>query len=185
MANDGPFIEIWTDIKDYEGHYQVSNYGRVKSLTRRRAGEKKYIIKEKILIPGTHRQGYKTYFLSNGVEKRLLYVHRLVAIAFILNPDPKNKKNINHKWGIKYLNSVNDVEWCTQKENIRHSHRTGLVRPARGKSVNNSVLKEMEVIYIRLIYKTGDCSQEKLGKLFNVSRGCIAKIVTRKTWKHI
>ena len=92
--------EIWKDKKDYEGHYQVSNLGRVKSI---KFG-KEIILKQKI------RGGYYSVGLSkNGIVKTY-YVHRLVAEAFIDNPN--NYKEVNHKDECKSNNIVSNLEWC-------------------------------------------------------------------------
>lgn len=101
--------EIWKDIKGYEGLYQVSNLGRVKSLPR------KNVTKEKILNGGNNGDGYIKVSLSN----KLYYVHRLVAEAFI--PKIEGKNFVNHIDENKSNNNVNNLEWCTNKENINHS----------------------------------------------------------------
>lgn len=114
--------EIWKDVEGYEGLYQVSNLGRVKSLTH-------YIIKEnykprevkgKILTPFFDRpKGYMSVSLSKNNKIKLQRIHRLVAQAFIPNPD--NLIQINHKDGNKSNNNVENLEWCSCKDNIRHA----------------------------------------------------------------
>jgi hypothetical protein len=108
--------EIWKDIEGYEGYYQVSNLGRVKSLRRKTKsgnGGFKYI-RERILRPG-NGEYLTTPLVKNGVQKTH-YVHRLVAIAFI--PNPENKMDVNHKDFNKKNNNVGNLEWTTRKENI-------------------------------------------------------------------
>ena len=103
--------EIWKDKKDYEGHYQVSNLGRVKSI---KFG-KEIILKQKI------RGGYYSVGLSkNGIVKTY-YVHRLVAEAFIDNPN--NYKEVNHKDECKSNNIVSNLEWCDAKYNRNYGTR--------------------------------------------------------------
>lgn len=113
--------EVWKDIKNYEGLYQVSNLGRVKSL--QGWNGRKYVRRERILNPYTQHIG-KTYYrsvvklINNGISKDMK-VHRLVAIAFLPNPD--NYKIINHKDGNPLNNRVDNLEWCTQKYNVNHA----------------------------------------------------------------
>lgn len=110
--------EIWKDFKGYEGLYQVSNLGRVKSLERTfldKIGHKQHI-KERILKPKTDRNGYLRVGLSNGNGKpKTLSVHRLVCQAFHKNPE--NKPSVNHIDENKVNNTASNLEWCTVKEN--------------------------------------------------------------------
>lgn len=108
--------EDWKDIKYYEGKYQVSNLGRVKSLGNNKSK------KEKILKPGKNKFGYLYVILSKeGIHKNF-QLHRLVAQAFIENPN--NYPIINHKDENKLNNKVDNLEWCTQKYNINYGTRT-------------------------------------------------------------
>ena len=105
--------EIWKDIQGYEGLYQVSNLGRVKSLRR-----------DKILAPKKNWDGYLRIQLWRNNKNVFVSIHRLVAQAFIDNLE--NKPFINHKDGDKQNNYVENLEWCTQKENIYHAQKMGL-----------------------------------------------------------
>ena len=102
--------EIWKDINGYEGLYQISNLGRLKSFK---------CTNIKILKPILTSAGYPSYFLrKNNIIKQYL-LHRLLAISFIQNT--KNKPCINHINGIRNDYSIENLEWCTQKENIQHA----------------------------------------------------------------
>lgn len=109
--------EIWKDIKEYEGLYQVSSKGRVKSLERDiiyKNGVKRHK-KEKILKAQLNQFGYLRVDLYNKGKRNHLRIHRLVAEAFI--PNPENKPEVNHKDEIKTNNCVENLEWMTRKEN--------------------------------------------------------------------
>ena len=105
--------EIWKDKKDYEGHYQVSNFGRVKSIK---------FGKERILKPVTNSSGYLLVELYKNNIKKKYSVHRLVAEAFI--PNPYNLPQVNHKDENKLNNNVDNLEWCTNEYNINYGTRT-------------------------------------------------------------
>lgn len=108
--------EEWKPIKGYEGLYEVSNMGRVKSL---------YHGKERILSISDDSSGYKGVNLTKQTVIKRKQVHRLVAEAFI--PNPTNLPVVNHLDGDKHNNCVSNLEWCTKKENTNHAIKTGLM----------------------------------------------------------
>lgn len=135
--------EIWRDIKGFEGYYQISNIGNVKSLNRfitcmNNGTECKRFISEKILKQHIDCDGYcRINLIKDGCEKGF-GVHRLVAEAFILNPE--NKPTVNHIDGNKQNNHVDNLEWATYQEQNDHAVRIGLrsaetMRPAYEKSI--------------------------------------------------
>lgn len=118
------YFEEWKDIPDYEGLYQVSNYGRVKSL--------KYG-KERIMKQRKRKDGYLLVCLyKDGVIKSFT-VHRLVASAFI--PNPNNLPQVNHKDENKENNCAKNLEWCDRKYNINYGTRNERVAKAKSKQV--------------------------------------------------
>lgn len=113
--------EIWKDIKGYEGLYQVSNLGRVKSLKRILKHKTTYggiyTVKGKILKPKEDK-GYYRYSLSNNGKNKLFFAHRLVAEAFI--PNPQHYLIVNHKDENPHNNKADNLEWCTIKYNVTY-----------------------------------------------------------------
>ena len=113
--------EVWKDVQGYEGLYQVSNLGRVKSLERSvyhsKGGNRIY--PGKILNPSNNGDGYLFLYLSKNGTTKEYRVNRLVAEAFIPNPD--NLEVVNHKDENKLNNSVENLEWCTVEYNNRYS----------------------------------------------------------------
>lgn len=107
--------EVWKDIEGYEGKYQVSNTGQVRSLNYRRSGE------SKLLKQDTTNNGYKRVYLSKNGENKRYLIHRLVAMTFIPNPD--NLPIVNHKDEDKTNNNVNNLEWCTHEYNMNYGTR--------------------------------------------------------------
>lgn len=121
--------EIWKDIKGYEGLYQISSFGNVKSLDRyiiNKNGDKQYF-PGKYLTQGIS-DSYLKVTLSKNNKQRTFRVHILVAIAFI--PNPENKPEVNHIDGNKKNNKVNNLEWNTRSENELHAYRNGLAKPS-------------------------------------------------------
>ena len=117
-------MENWKDIENYEGFYQVSDCGRIKSLERDvyYSNGAVHHVDEKILVPILNRGGYSQINLNKNGKVKKEYVHRLVAMAFI--PNPENKSQINHKNEVKTDNSVENLEWCTASYNLSYGTRT-------------------------------------------------------------
>lgn len=111
-------VEEYKNIPGYEGIYQISNYGNVKSLGNNKSR------KEKLLKLQSKTNGYLFVTLYKNGKHNSYLVHRLVAQVFI--PNPGNKPQVNHINGIKTDNNVKNLEWNTNTENVQHSHNTGL-----------------------------------------------------------
>ena len=157
--------EIWKDIKDYEGLYQISNYGNVKSLPKERRNRRGvYIQKEKLLSLTNTSTGYKKVELVKDGKRKGFKVHRLVAQAFIPNPD--EKPQVNHIDGDKTNNYVDNLEWVTASENSIHAYNTGL----------NSNKKELNENEIVSMYMNGT-TKEDIAKQYGVSNAVIKRIL--------
>jgi len=129
-------IEQWEDIPGYEAHYKISNKGRVKSLKRKHKSRNQFCefertVREKILRSQVGGTGYMKVSLSkNGILKNK-NIHRMIAEAFIPNPD--GLEQVNHKDCDKKNNCISNLEWCTPEQNSRHAHKLlDLVNPYQG-----------------------------------------------------
>lgn len=174
--------EIWKDIIGYEGMYQVSNLGRIKSVPRKMLlrGKYPYISKEYIMIGG-YWNGYHIIGLKkeNLAPKKSFIAHRIVAQAFI--PNPENKPHVNHINGIKSDNRVENLEWCTQSENIKHTYANKLMTGKSGENNYHSKLKDADIIEIR----ASKLKQKDLAVIYGISRPTVCDIIKRRTWNHL
>jgi hypothetical protein len=166
--------EIWKDVVGYEGLYQVSNLGMVKSLPR------KYSPNEKIIRPSYLSMGYEMQKLcNNGFSERILR-HRLVAIHFILNPE--NKPQVNHIDGDKLNNHMSNLEWCTPQENHTHAKENGL--KAKGLNSGNSKMTIEKIIKIRELISKG-LTQREIAKKMGTCQRVITTISRGETYSDV
>lgn len=121
--------EIWKDVIGYEGLYQISSIGNIKGLERLVKGLRNtdVLLSEKSKATRIHKKGYVYTDLCKNGEVKTKSIHRLVATAFI--PNPENKRCVNHKDGNKQNNASDNLEWNTHKENRNHATETGLWKP--------------------------------------------------------
>lgn len=176
--------EIWKDIEGYEGNYQVSSLGRVRSLDRHVNHHKggKKIVHGKILNPFINWDGYIRVELSKLCSKKKFFIHRLVADSFI--PNPENKPEVNHKNGIKSDNFIENLEWMTSSENQKHSFSNGLQVALKGENHPFAKLSEETVFQIKY-GKFDGISHSEIAKIFGVKRLQVLKIRNGINWKHI
>ncbi len=160
-------MSTWKEIEGYN-RYLVSEFGQVLNKETGR------------IIKQHYRLGYLfTRVCKNGIAKKF-YSHRLVAAAFI--PNPENKPQVNHKNGIRDDNRVENLEWCTSKENIAHSFLTRLA--PSGSKKYNSKLVESDIKIIRSLSVDG-VSDYRIAKVFDVNQKTIWMITNGERWRHV
>ena len=162
----------------------ISNKGNLKSVK---------TLKDVKLF--TKDDGYVSYTLRLDNKGYYKYIHRLVAEAFVDNPN--NKGQVNHINGIKGDNRAENLEWVTPAENIRHAIETGLLKykkkekdiknskHSKGEDANGSLLNPEKVIKIRVLHETGEYKQVELAEMFGVNHRTINDVIKRRQWKHI
>lgn len=186
--------EVWRTIKDYEGYYEVSNLGNVRSLARIIVGKDglKYNVEPKVLKAGIGGAGYPTVSLLKHGKPKTFTIHRLVAESFIPNLD--NKRTVNHQDRCKTNNHVSNLEWATHSENYRHALATGF-NPAssnkngkvQGENNSSAILTEENVRFIRknTIGHGGNITRREMADTFGVGITTIANILYRRSWNHV
>ena len=188
------------DIKGYEGKYAITRDGKVWSYPKNRNSKKGIWLKPQLVISNSNRtkthKHYSVGLYKNG-KRKSLQIHRLIAQAYI--PNPENKPDINHKDGNPLNNEVNNLEWCTKSENIQHAINNGLidnftdkckkVRSENGKKMGAINSKKFRSLFsmetankIRKIYAETKISFTKLAEKFDCSDKTIANIVNNKTY---
>ncbi|MBQ4495042.1 MAG: NUMOD4 motif-containing HNH endonuclease [Selenomonadaceae bacterium] len=164
--------ELWKWIPNYEGLYQVSTFGRVKSFKRYQEG--------KILKPQLFNGGYLySNFNNNGKQEHFL-VHRLVAGTFI--PNPKGKREVNHRDGHKLNCYVSNLEWVTSSENQCHAFYIGLQFAPQGEERFGAKLTNEQARYIR--ENTDGLTAKQLAKKFSVCIKTISDIQMGKKYRN-
>ena len=172
--------EIWKDIAGYEGYYQISDKGRIKSLERRvNDNGGMFLLKSKILKPVMNDQGYLRIGLRKDGKRKHKRVSRLVAEAFI--PNPENKPQINHKNGDRTDNNVSNLEWVSVSDNIKHSYRVlKRKRSMLGKiGINNPNSKPVAQIMNGKIIATFPAAKEA-ERITGISQGNISRCANKK-----
>lgn len=172
--------EIWKPVVGYEGCYEVSNLGNVRSVDRvDRKGQPRPGRVRKLLL---NNCGYLYVGVSVDDKKANLTVHRLVAKAFI--PNPNSKPQVNHIDGDKTNNIVSNLEWSTPSENTVHAYSKKLINHPEGEKWHLSKLTEQQVIDIYKRLRNGEL-QVRLAEEYVVSKNTIACIKHHKTWKFV
>lgn len=169
--------EIWKVANDdiLQGKFEVSTHGRVRSKKTK-----------KILKLNKMGSGYYQFTCKpDGIKTVGRRVHRLVMMTFVENVE--DKPFVNHIDGDKSNNCIDNLEWCTQEENVKHSWETGLSKKVVGVDNHKSKLTDDDVRYIRENYipNSKTCSQRALAKKFGVTKTVISSILDNKTWTHV
>jgi hypothetical protein len=183
-------MEQWKPIPGYEGYYEASTLGVIRSVERvvphGRHGTCKQ--KSKVLKYAFDNKGYIRVALSMGDSFKTYTIHRLIAMTF-LGERPEGYQ-INHRSGIKTDNSVDNLEYCTHAENVSHSVRMGLQKPRKGVLNGMAILTDQAVKEIR--FYVANCGKryygrEELAKKYGVSSAHIKDIVSgrRGVWSHV
>lgn len=177
--------EFWNDVVGYEGLYQISNLGRVKASARTFADKNGRVsrLKEKILKQSISNTGYYYVSLRKDNAAITTNVHRLIAEAFI--PNPEKKRCVNHIDGDKTNNAIQNLEWVTHKENMQHASGANLLK--YGSSRVNAKLNEEQVRFIRANSKKngGTMTYIEIAEKFNVSPDIVGNVARRENWKHV
>ena len=178
-SKPGSYImeEIWKDVKDYEGYYRISNCGNVKSIkftNRYGTFSRNFLLNLNITA-----YGYHAVMLCKNRNNKFIGVHRLVAIAFI--PNPENKPCVNHRDFNRTNNNIENLEWVTHRENIVYSISHGRRDHLKLENSTNCKLSLNDVIHIRSL--SGKLTKRKIAKMYNVCDSNIWRIIHNKTWK--
>ncbi len=165
-------VEVWKNVDGYVGVYQVSSFGRVRSLDRMRFGRGGALVPlyGKIMKQKTSKYGYKVIHLRRDEKVSHPSIHRLVAIAFI--PVVEGKETVNHKDGNKENNNVANLEWATNSEQMTHAVNSGLVE-IRGTPKFSKEFKQKVHDY----YHSNQISVSNLADMFGISNRTAGRVV--------
>lgn len=179
MPPDGIALRVVRPVPGYERHYAVSNDGDVYSLNYRRTG------RIGLLAQSTHPEGYKRVKAFRICRESGTAVHRLVALAFI--PNPQGLPQVNHLDGNKGHNCASNLEWTDNSGNQKHAFATGLQPSKDGEGHPSHKLKEPQVLEIieSLQQSTYTGQLGELGRAYGVSLHCIFDIKHCRSWVHI
>lgn len=176
--------EEWRDVIEYEGLYQVSNYGRIRTVSRFVNSKQKSLrfISQKIRKIELDKDGYHRLQLHKDGQSKKFFVHRLVGYAFLgLSKD----KQINHINSIRHDNRLKNLEVCTARENTIHGIKYGYINSQKGELNMKVKLSEQDILTIKTLLQKKVLTQTEIGNLYSVCNQSISNIKLKKNWKHI
>lgn len=183
--------EVWRAISGYEGIYEVSDFGQVRSLDRiialrpsrtRKVRAFTQQLRGRVMKQYNAPNGYMTVVLKAGDVGRTHSVHRLVCQAF--HGEPGTPKHVNHIDGNKTNNRADNLQWVSPIENIAHAHAANLMNPARGEQAGGAKLTEPEVREIKRLLSEG-MSQRKIAAIYGIGQRTVGNINTGERWVHV
>lgn len=163
--------EIWIKIEGY--NYSISNKGNVRNDTTL------CLLKPQKNLNTDHS---RIFLYKKGIKRKRFLIHRLVAIAFI--PNPNNYPIVNHLDSNPNNNNVLNLQWTTQSGNCIHARDTGRLSPPIGEKNGMSILNEEKAIRVIMLWNKG-LTQLEIADIMNVSRSCICGITQKRKWKHL
>ncbi len=128
----------WKPVNDFEGLYEINNYGEVRSLDRlvfHRGNQTYHFLEGRTLKSRVNNRGYQAVVLSKEGKCYTKFIHRLMADAFL--PNPLSKKYINHRDGVKTNNALENLEWVSHSENMKHAYALGLIKPKKQTKIHS------------------------------------------------
>lgn len=173
--------EEWRPITGFEGLYEVSNLGRVRSLDRQVNNQGTYIISGKVLVLTADKRGYKHLLLWKDGKSKLGLVHRLVAGAFI--PNPCNLPQVNHKDENKGNNIVSNLEWCTAKYNSNYgtgARRNGMARRNNSRDSKPVIQLDLNHNFVAEYPSAREAARRNDFRQSEISKCCRGEIKTSK-----
>lgn len=165
--------ETWKIVKDTDSIYQISSLGRLKTNNWKNHGL------EKVMKPARDKKGYLRTVIKRNGKLGTVKLHRLVAETFI--PNPENKPQVNHKNGIKDDNRVENLEWCTNSENHKHSFAIG-TQSNKGENNPTNKLTDKMVLYMR---SHPEIRTLCFASIYRLERSTIKRARYGKTWTHL